>query len=118
MKHTVSLKQNRDFRRLYSRGRSAVSPALALYTRPNRTPVNRLGITVSGKLTGAVGRNLLRRRLREIYRTNECRFRPGQDLVVAARARALRTPYAQLQDQFLALADKLHLLVQEGGSQT
>ena len=45
MKHTVALKQNHEFRRLYSRGRSAVSPYFVLYRPPNRRPYTRLGIT-------------------------------------------------------------------------
>ena len=35
MKKTVTIKENRDFRRIYSRGRSAVTPFLVLYCRPN-----------------------------------------------------------------------------------
>ena len=45
MKHTVALKQNHEFRRLYSKGKSAVTPYLALYYRKNRLGYNRLGIT-------------------------------------------------------------------------
>ena len=45
MEHTVSLKQNHEFRRLYSKGRSAVSPYFVLYCRPNRRSYSRLGIT-------------------------------------------------------------------------
>ena len=45
MKHTVALKQNHEFRRLYSKGRSAVSPYFVLYCRPNRRSYSRLGIT-------------------------------------------------------------------------
>ena len=32
MKYSVSLKSNRDFRRLYSRGKQAVAPTMVLYT--------------------------------------------------------------------------------------
>ncbi len=71
MKHTVSLKQNRDFRGLYARGKTAASPCLALYCRRNRLSQNRLGITVGGKLGGAVTRNKVRRRIRALYSANE-----------------------------------------------
>lgn len=50
MKYSVSLKSNRDFRRLYSRGKRAVCPTLVLYVQKNRQGRNRLGITVSKKL--------------------------------------------------------------------
>ncbi|MPN43223.1 Ribonuclease P protein component [bioreactor metagenome] len=107
MKHTVSLKQNRDFRWLYAKGKSAVSPYLALYCRKSRLPYNRLGITVGGKLGGAVTRNKVRRRLRELYRTNEDKLNPGYDIVVVARVRAVSAPYHTLEQSFLRLAGKL-----------
>ena len=53
MKHTVALKQNHEFRRLYSKGRSAVSPYFVLYCRPNRRSYSRLGITTGVKLGNA-----------------------------------------------------------------
>ena len=67
MKKTVTIKENRDFRRIYSRGRSAVTPFLVLYCRPNGRDHNRLGITTSTKLGCAVVRNRARRRLREVF---------------------------------------------------
>ena len=114
MKYTVSLKENRVFRRLYAKGKSAVGPAMVLYCRKNGGQENRLGITVGTKLGGAVVRNRVRRRLREIYRLNEEKFRPGYDIVVVARVRAVYSRYDQLEAQFLSLADKLGLRAPEG----
>lgn len=67
MKHTVSLKLNHVFQRLYRKGNSAVSPNLALYVRRNGRNESRLGLTVSTKVGKAVVRNRTRRRLREVY---------------------------------------------------
>ncbi len=110
MKYTVSLKENRQFRRLYAKGKNEVSPYLALYWRKTGGGENRLGITVGGKLGKAVKRNLVRRRLREIYRTNEGRFAPGYDLVVVARVRAAHSSYRELEHSFLGLARRAKLL--------
>ena len=55
----------------------------------------------------------VRRRIREIYRTNEGRIRSGYDIVLVARVRAVFTPYAKLEDSFLKLMDKLGLLRRE-----
>ena len=103
MDHTVSLKLNHEFRRLYAKGKSAVNPCMAVYCRKNRLGYNRLGFTTGTKLGKAVVRNRVRRRLREIYRTNEDKIRPGYD-----------SRYAELQRQFLRTADKLGLLTGSG----
>ncbi len=46
----------------------------------------RLGLSVSRKVGGAVERNRVKRLLREAFRLEEPALRPGQDLVVVARA--------------------------------
>ena len=107
MKYTVALKQNHEFRRLYNRGKSAVSPYFAIYCRKTGRPVSRLGITTGVKLGNAVKRNRARRRIRELYRTNESRFLPGYDVVVVARARVIYGRYADLERSFLQLMRKL-----------
>ena len=116
MKHTISLKQNHEFRRLYSKGKTAASPYLALYCRKNRLEVSRLGLTTGVKLGHAVQRNRVRRRLREIYRTNEGQFLPGWDIVVVARVKSVYARYGELEHSFLKLARKLELLRAEATS--
>ena len=113
MEHTISLKQNHVFRRLYSKGKSAVNPCLALYCRKNNFPRSRLGITVGVKVGKAVVRNRTRRRIREAYRIPEDRFLPGYDLVVVARVRAGHSRYREVERSLLSLADKLGLLRKE-----
>ena len=110
MKYTVSLKENRVFRRLYAKGKSAVGPAMVLYCRKNGGKENRLGFTVGTKLGCAVVRNRVRRRLRELYRLHEAQFIPGAEIVVVARARAVGAPWAKLERAFLTACGKLGLL--------
>ncbi len=110
MKHTVSLKSDRQFRRIYAKGKSAVGSALVVYARRGGARDGRLGLTVSTKVGCAVVRNRVRRRLREIYRLHEDELAPGYDIVVVARVRAADTRYARLEEQFLKLCGKLGLL--------
>ena len=112
---TRSLKQNHIFRRLYAKGKRAVTPHVALYARPNGSRSSRLGLTVGSKLGNAVVRNRVRRRLREIYRTNEQRFCPGYDIVVVARVRAVYARYSELERSFLKAARSAGLLREEAG---
>lgn len=106
----VSLKENRVFRRLYARGKSAGNRYLVIYCQHNRLGLNRLGLTVSTKLGHAVVRNRMRRRLREIVRLNGDNLRSGYDIVIVARTAAVEADYAALNRAFLHATDKLELL--------
>lgn len=109
MKHTIALKKNHEFRRLYNKGQRAVSPYFAIYCRKTGRPVSRLGITTGLKLGNAVKRNRARRRIRELYRTHEGLFYPGYDVVVVARTRMIYGRYGELEHSFLMLMKKLGL---------
>lgn len=95
MQKTISLTENRDFRRLYHRGRSMVHPCLVLYYAHNRNGINRVGITTSKKIGKAVTRNRARRIIREAYRQLEPSLKPGWDMVLVARS---RTPACKMGD--------------------
>ena len=88
MHFTESLTENRNFMRLYRTGKNAAGAFVAVYSKRNNQGINRLGITVSVKLGGAVVRNRIRRRIREAYRVHETEFRKGFDIVIVARHRA------------------------------
>ncbi len=109
MLHTVSLKENSVFRRLYYRGTSAGNRFLVVYCRRNGTETSRLGLTVSTKLGHAVVRNRVRRRLREVYRREEATLRTGFDIVIVARSAAVEAEFSQLVRAFSSAADKLGL---------
>ena len=107
MKKAVTLKENRDFKRIYAKGKSAVSPAMVIYCRKNRLDHNRLGITVSTKLGGAVVRNRCRRRLREVFRLNSAHLKKGYDFGLVARSRAENGNFAAMEDSFRHMCRKL-----------
>lgn len=97
MKATQSLKNNYEFRRLYSKGRHNVSPLVAVYCLRTGRDVNRLGITASTKFGNAVCRNRFRRRIREICRKHEPVMNTGWDIVVVARSRAKTALYREIE---------------------
>ena len=114
MKHTISLKQNHEFRRLYNKGKSAVSPYFVIYCRKTGRPVNRLGITTGVKLGNAVKRNRARRRIRALYHTCEEKILPGYDMVIVARSRVIYGRYSDLARSFNQLIKKLGLTTPKG----
>jgi ribonuclease P protein component len=109
MKFSSSLKLNHIFRRLYHTTGQA-NGYLVLYARRNRSPYNRVGITVSKKLGKAHIRNRVRRRLREVYRIHEDMFQSGWDIVVVARTKAVFCDFSELTKAYLSLAEKAGIL--------
>lgn len=92
MGELITLKENKDFRRLYSRGKSYVSPALVIYVIKTRRPYTRIGITTSKKIGKAVMRNRSRRVIREAYYLIMDEVKPGYDIVFVARG---KTPFVK-----------------------
>ena len=110
MQHTVTIKNNYEFRRLYSKGRSSAQPTLVVYSRRNKSGTNRVGFTVTVKLGHAVVRNRVRRRLREIYRLHEPELPRGVDIIVVARTRSVTASYRELEQDYLLALQKLELI--------
>ena len=110
MKFSSALKLNHIFQRLY-RTAGVANSYVVLYARKNGTDTNRVGITVSKKLGHAVVRNRVRRRLRDVYRLNEEKFRKGWDIVVVARSKAVTADFQKLTAAYLQLAEKAGILL-------
>jgi len=94
--------ENHLFSKAYSKGKRAVTAALAVYVlpdyaakrlakaHPTGTVMNRIGLTTSTKLGGAVVRSRCRRIMREALRAIEKRreLKRGYLIVIAARGAA------------------------------
>jgi ribonuclease P protein component len=69
----------------------------------------RVGFTVSKKVGGAVERNRVRRRLREVVRLSAAeRLRLGADYVLIGRRAALELPFEQLIADFVGAVGRVH----------
>ena len=71
MENTVSIKNNREFVRVYKKGKFFAGKYIVLYILQNGLNINRLGITASKKTGNSVKRNRIKRLIRENYRLNE-----------------------------------------------
>ena len=89
MKRYVSIKENRDFRRLYHRGKSYVDPAFVMYVAKGRGNINRIGITAGKKIGGAVERNRAKRLIRAAFSSLSAKIAVGYDFIFVARVRIL-----------------------------
>jgi len=84
------LKRRADFERVQSRGRKVHSARFLflVLARDDGGASARLGLTVTRKVANAVGRNRIKRVLREVFRKNRAFFPLGCDVVVIAKDRA------------------------------
>lgn len=85
MNSAETLKLNKDFKRLYYRGRSIATKTVVVTVGKNNLGRNRIGLTC-GKIIGkAYMRNRAKRLMRESYRLLKPRVKQGFDIVLIAR---------------------------------
>lgn len=95
-----------EFTRTMDEGTKIVTPHMVVIGRRNDFPLSRIGFIVSKKLGGAVERNRVRRRLRELFR-NHPHKPQGLDIVVIARGHAADADFAVLERSLREGLEKL-----------
>jgi ribonuclease P protein component len=101
------LHSQKDFQLILKTGRRLVHPAFLIYIYFQRgASLCRLGLVTSRKVGTAVQRNRLKRRIREIFRLNKHRIKPGVEIVVILRNNGVRQEYKQLETAFLSLLQR------------
>lgn len=96
----MRLRKRRQFLSLYSEADRVHTPFFVLFLRANNLPYSRLGVTVSRKIGKPVMRNLIKRRLREIFRQDQANIDPPCDVVVNVKRQASRAAYRELRGSF------------------
>lgn len=107
---TERIKENRDFRRLYSRGKSFVSPCVVLYCAPNRNKITRIGVACSKKVGCAVKRNRAKRVLRAAFSQVEPMIKEGYDILLVARSSTPHKKSTQVAESLTALLNTAGVL--------
>jgi ribonuclease P protein component len=100
-----------EFTRVKSEGTTQAGRLLVLGVFAQKEEKSfRVGFVTSKRIGRAVMRNLVRRRLRDIVRTQQARLRNGFWIVVVARPAAARASYRELKDEWLRLAERASIL--------
>ena len=116
-----AITENHLYSKAYSKGKRAVTSALAVYVlpdyaskrlakaHPEKKTVNRIGLTTSTKLGGAVVRSRLRRIMREGLRAlqKERPLKTGFLIVIAARSAAVGIKSTDVKAQLGVAFEKL-----------
>ena len=109
-KQTQGLQKDSDFRKVYKHGKSIANKLLVMYTLPNRSEYNRIGISVSKKVGKANVRNKARRRIKESYRLNiDGNIKSGYDIVFIARVAISDADYIDIEKAMKHLIKKANL---------
>jgi len=90
-------------------GRAHSGRYLTLGVLPGR-PASRVGLITSKRVGGAVDRNRVRRRLRELARMTRSEWTPGVWIVAIARRAAVTASFAELQAEWMRLAIRAGVL--------
>ena len=106
----VKLKENRDFRRVYNKGKSYVCPFFVVYINKNRWDNSRLGITVGKKIGNAVKRNRAKRIITAAFSEVCPQLQPGYDFVIVARTRILNVKSTEVTSHLLKILNSTGVL--------
>jgi ribonuclease P protein component len=111
----------RDFQRVRAQGRRVSGKLLTLgyvaqvaqggQDASSLPQFTRIGFSVSRRVGGAVVRNRVKRRLREVMRRRLAGIAPGYDLVVTARPDAASASVETLDQEIGALLARARLLI-------
>jgi ribonuclease P protein component len=108
---SARLREGREFLAVRAEGRMAQGRWLrmtALRQAGEQSP--RLGLITSRRVGGAVQRNLVRRRLREIFRKSREQLSADLWLVIVAKTGAAGASFQEIREEWLRLAKRLSIL--------
>ena len=92
-----------EYDAVYREGRRRAARQFAVFFRPNGLGHSRFGISLKRALGGAVVRNRIRRRIREILRLHRMEIPAGWDIVVHPRSSVAKTDFRALESELLSL---------------
>jgi ribonuclease P protein component len=92
-----------EFDAVYRTGKRRSSSHFTVFFRANELPQSRFGFSIKKTLGGAVVRNRIRRRVREIVRCHRTEIPVGWDIVIHPKNSVTRAAFAALTADLLRL---------------
>lgn len=95
--YRVQRLRNRDqFRKVYEQGRFVSNRLLAIHFFPREKSISKVGFAAGKRLGNAVCRNRCKRRMRELFRTNQSLLTNEYDMIFIARKAMLKSSWLEL----------------------
>jgi len=88
---------------VYRAGKRRSSSHFTVFFRANELPQSRFGFSIKKALGGAVVRNRIRRRVREIVRCHRMEIPAGWDIVIHPKSAVAKAPSSALTVDLLRL---------------
>src|SRR5258707_12863131 len=92
-----------EFDAVYRAGKRRSSSHFTVFFRANELPQSRFEFSIKKALGGAVARNRIRRRLREMVRCHRQEIPAGWDIVIHPKSSAAKAPFVALTADLLRL---------------
>ena len=99
----MRLVRKSEFDEVYRAGKRRSSFHFTVFVRASGQPFSRFGFSIKKALGGAVVRNRIRRRLREIVRCHRREIPAGWDIVIHPKSAVAKAPFAALSVDLLRL---------------
>ena len=94
-----------EFDAVYRAGKRRSSSHFTAFVKANDLPRSRFGFSIKKALGGAVVRNRIRRRLREIVRCHRGEIPTGWDIVIHPKSAVAKAPFTALTTDLLRLLE-------------
>jgi ribonuclease P protein component len=92
-----------EYDAVYREGRQRSGREFTVFLRANGLDISRFGWSVKKALGGAVRRNRIRRRIREVVRLHRQEIASGWDIVIHPRSSAASVKFSVLVDDLLKI---------------
>jgi ribonuclease P protein component len=92
-----------DFDAVYRAGKRRSNSHFTIFLRANQLPHSRFGFSIKKALGGAVVRNRIRRRVREVVRCHRLEIPAGWDIVIHPKNNVAKADFAALAADLLRL---------------
>ncbi len=96
-----------EFDAVYRAGKRFSSSHFTVFVRCNGLAVSRFGFSIKKALGGAVARNRIRRRVREMVRCHRREIAAGWDIVIHPKSSVAKAPFAALTEDLVRVLKKL-----------